>query len=318
MSNSTKVLVASASAIAIIIAIVTTHFVRKNISQNDVVDYEQERQNIIDYPDSYGKNPSADKSLLLEAIQYDENNYKAHLLYAEALHNERKYDDALKFYRKAISINPDSTEGYWYRSQCYATLKRYDKAIGDMTKCIQLEPSRYSNYFTRARLYSAINDEVAAIKDCDEIINREDYDNPKYPQFAMVLNNKANSLIRLRKYYEALPLLNKAISLQSNEDTFWGSRGELYYAVGDYSKAFNDFNHAVNILGENNGKSICDDPSSYYYYRGLIHYRLGLSELAMSDLQKAVDMGSVKAAAPLHQIEQRSNRVLIENKAYKY
>ena len=182
-----------------------------------------------------------------------------------------------------------------------------------MTRCIKIEPGRYSYYFTRARLYGKINNELAAIKDYDEIINREDYAKPKYAQFATVLNNKANSLIKLHKHYEALPLLNKAVNMKPNEDTFWGTRGELYYAVGDYEKSYNDFNHAIRILEANNGKSTCDTPSSYYYYRGMIHYRLSLIDAAKVDLQKAVNMGYVEAAEPLHKVEQIIGKSLIEN-----
>jgi len=183
-----------------------------------------------------------------------------------------------------------------------------------MTKCIELEPGTYSNYFARARLYGSVNNKIAAIKDYDEIINREDYNHPKYPSFAAVLNNKAYFLMELGKHYEALPLLNRAIALQKNDDTYYGSRGELYYAVGDFDKSYNDFNRAIRIFEGNKGKSECDDPSSYYYYyRGLLHSRFGLAEAARVDLQKAVQMGSVKAAEPLHQTEQIIGKSLLEN-----
>ena len=147
MSERKKVFVFFIAAAIIIIAIVSINVVRVNIAQSNVEEFEQEKQHIYDYRGSYGIDPVADKSLLTEAMLYDKSNYKAHLLYAEELHNESKYDDALTFYHQAIAIAPDSIDGYWYRSQCYATLKKYDQAINDMTRCIKIEPGRYSYYF---------------------------------------------------------------------------------------------------------------------------------------------------------------------------
>ncbi|MBF9239531.1 tetratricopeptide repeat protein [Hymenobacter sp. BT683] len=313
MSRRKIIIVIALTMLLGFIAFIATSLIRTSLANDEVADYLQSVENIRNYPQGYDKGATADTDRLLDAIKYDDENYQAYILYAQSLHNERKYDAAIKFYQKTISIAPDSIDGYWYRSQCYAHLKKYDKAIADMTKCVQLDPTSYSNYFARARLYGSVNNRISAIRDYDEIINREDYNHPKYPSFALVLNNKAFSLMELGKYYEALPLLNHAISLQQNDDTFYGSRGQLYYAVGDFEKSYNDFNRAIRILEKNKNKSGCDDPASYYYYRGLLHSRLGLAEAARVDLQLAVQMGSVKAAKPLHQIEQVIGKSLIEN-----
>lgn len=313
MLDSKKIILILVSIVAIgITATFTNRAVRRSLANDNVIQYKEEA-NIRDNSEYYVANSTADRSLLNEAMNYDNKNYQAPLLYAKALHNERSYDKALNFYQRAIAIGPDSVDGYWFRSQCYASLKRYDRAIEDMTKCIKIDPSRYSHYFARARLYGNVNNELLAIKDYDEILNREDAKHPTYQNYSMVLNNKANSLMKLGKFYEALPLLNKVIVLDKNEDTFWGTRGELYYAVGDFDKSYNDFNRAIRIFEGNKDKSSCDDPSSYYHYRGLLHSRLGLVEAARVDLQKAVQMGSVRAAEPLHQIEQIIGKSLLEN-----
>lgn len=302
-----------ATVTTVFIAIFATQAIRESLANDDIAAFKQEVESIRNYPNAHSAGSTADKGLLTEAMRYDDKNYEAPLLYAKTLHNEGKYDESLKLYQKAIALRPDSTESYWCRSQCYAALKKYDQAIADMTDCIRIDPSTYDYYFTRARLYGSINDRIAAIKDYDEILNRENTNHPKYVNYAMVLNNKAYSLIELEKYYEALPLLNRAISLQQNNDTFYGSRGELYYTVGDYDKSYNDFTRAIRLIEANKGKSGCDDPSSYYHYRGLLHSRMGALEAARLDLQKAVNMGSIKAAEPLHQVEQIIGKSLIEN-----
>jgi tetratricopeptide (TPR) repeat protein len=284
------------------------YFIRKYISSNDVAEVKDNLANR-NYADYLPEN----KELLIEAMRYDNSNADAFLLYAEFLHDEGKYDKALNFYQTAINLRPNGVDGYWYRSQCYSVLKYYKKAIADMSKCIAIKPGEYSYYFGRARLYGFADNRVAAIKDYDEIINRENYAHPKYPSFPLVLNNKASSLIEMGKYYEALPLINRALELDKNDDTLWGTRGELYYAVDDYDKAYNDFSRAIKILEGHKGKGQGDDPSSLYYYRGLIHMRFGLAEAARLDLQKAVQMGSVKAAGPLHQVERIIGKSLLEN-----
>lgn len=55
-----------------------------------------------------------------------------------------KYDDALKFYNKAIEINQNYGEAYNNKGSCLRELKRFDEALSCCNKAIKIIPE-YSN-----------------------------------------------------------------------------------------------------------------------------------------------------------------------------
>jgi tetratricopeptide (TPR) repeat protein len=102
---------------------------------------------------------------------------------------------------------------------------------------------------------------------------------------ATLYNNKGYNLILLKKYKEAEPLVNKAISLDKKTDYIWGTKGELEYYLGNYSDAVNAMSKSIKIKPTANS----------YYFRGLAEIKLGNKEKGCSDLSKSGEMGETKA-----------------------
>ena len=50
---------------------------------------------------------------------------------------------------------------------------------------------------------------------------------------ATVYNNKAYTLVKLKRFDDALPLANKAIELNSSFWFIWDTRGEIYFQLKD-------------------------------------------------------------------------------------
>lgn len=63
------------------------------------------------------------------------NEYKN--LGNEAFKN-KKYEESIEYFTKAIEINPNDHVFYSNRSGAYASLNQYDKALSDATKCVEL------------------------------------------------------------------------------------------------------------------------------------------------------------------------------------
>lgn len=140
-------------------------------------------------------------------------------------------------------------------------------------------------YFLRGLSKSNIGDYYGANNDYDYLIDNYKKINYNSNNLATLYNNKGYNLILLKQYKEAEPLINKAISLDKSTDYIWGSKGELEYYLGNYSKAVEAMSKSIKI----------NPTSNSYYFRGLAQIELGNKENGCSDLSKAGEMGEVKA-----------------------
>jgi tetratricopeptide (TPR) repeat protein len=170
---------------------------------------------------------------------------------------------------------------YFELARNYEAKGEYEKAIFNYSKCLDIDKNNTDALFLRALLKSSLNDRYGAINDYDKIIELEKSATSTYYKMSTVYNNKAYSLIELKKFNEALPFVTKALEMDKTENYIWDTRGELYYNIGEYEKSINDMNEAIKI--QKNGNS--------YYYRGLSYLKIGNKSKACSDLSKAGEMG---------------------------
>lgn len=76
---------------------------------------------------------------------------------ADAENSKRNYLTAIKHYDEAIALEPNNGKLYLYRGQDYAMLNEFRKAEQDYSKAISLLPQSFDGYLSRAILYYTIN-----------------------------------------------------------------------------------------------------------------------------------------------------------------
>ena len=74
------------------------------------------------------------------------------------------FEQAIKCFSEAISIDPNDHVFYSNRSACYASLKEYSKALEDANKCIALKPDWVRGYTRKALAEFYLEDYEAAVK----------------------------------------------------------------------------------------------------------------------------------------------------------
>ena len=141
----------------------------------------------------------------------------------------KNFEKAIDDFTKSIQMNPDFKWSYFYRGMAYNNLQNNIEAIKDFTKVINLDNENTDAYFMRGLLKSKMNDLNGAIDDYNEIIKREKTAKATIYKISTVYNNKAYCLVGLRKYREALPIVNKALQIDESEWFIWDTRGEIYY-----------------------------------------------------------------------------------------
>ena len=163
--------------------------------------------------------------------------------------------------------------------------KNYAKVISYLSKYLENDSKNTNVLFYRAMAKGELKDNYGAISDYDKIIKY----NSNYPltvaKLATVYNNKAYSLVKLKKYSDALPFVNKALELDESEWFIWDTRGEIYLNLEKYKEAISDLTKAIKIQKHDNS----------YYLRGIAHIKNGEKEKGCKDLSKAGELGNADA-----------------------
>lgn len=270
------------------------------------------------------------------------NNPTVNELYTQSISNfnNKNYLDGLKDLDKALKIEPDNiyllssrgTLKYYYlnlkqegiedikaavnfdltninkyqnlNSLCsmYMSEKELDKVYEMADQMVKLKPNEMEGYYNRAYANSAFKKHYESINDLQKIIsisqNRLNSSNILGP----VYNSLGYEYILLKDYDKALPLINKALEMIPNYSYVWGSRGQLYYEIGDYKKCIADMTTAIDLVEKGNDQGgMSSDPSVPYYYRALSNINKGKGKESCFDLSKAIELGNKEAVEVFNQ-----------------
>lgn len=127
------------------------------------------------------------------------------------------YDNAIKRYSEAISIDPaDKEEPHHYyvnylQSQPYQRKTDFTNAIGYLNKCMALNPQFTDGFFARAEVYKQTSQFQSAISDYTKVIQTNN-NNVK------ALYSRGKCYLELGNYSEAIGDLKQAAKLDPNND----------------------------------------------------------------------------------------------------
>lgn len=202
-----------------------------------------------------------------KAIAIDPNYFMGFFVRA-LIHNDREeYIKAINDYTKAIELNLDFADAYYYRGLTWQILDKKDKAFADFDKAIVIYNKAIKNNKEDAELYIRRGntsydkrDYKNAIKDYDKAIKNN-------PNYLLAFYNKAQVRVAQKNYKDAIKNFNKVIDLDPRY-------AEAYISRGHVKRLFNnDYDGAI----EDYSKAIKDDKNAPYY-RGLAYYKKALNK----------------------------------------
>ncbi|HEY9168999.1 MAG TPA: tetratricopeptide repeat protein [Lutibacter sp.] len=161
----------------------------------------------------------------------------------------------------------------------------FSKAIYNYSKYLESDKNNTDVIFLRGWAKSELNDNYGAISDYDKIFELQSNYPLKMADIATVYNNKAYSLVKMKKYNEALPLVNIALEKNNSMWYIWDTRAEIHLNMGNFKEAINDATKAIQI----------DPNSNSYLVRGLAYIKNKEKDLGCKDLSKAGELGESKA-----------------------
>jgi tetratricopeptide (TPR) repeat protein len=169
-------------------------------------------------------------------------------------YNKDRFREAVSDLSKAIQINPNSAEAYYYRARSYLRFISHDiddidcpKAISDLDKAIQLNPRYIEAYMLRGEIRTTYYKPIAE-------------------------RNKA------------LVDFNTVITIDPNNAEAYDWCGRIYAKNGDLDRAMRSYNAAINIDPKY---------ALAYYHRSFIYdERDGDINKTIADVEMAVRFNS--------------------------
>ena len=191
------------------------------------------------------------------------------------LGNEAKdTDDKIKYYTKAIQLNPYDAQFYYYRGRAYNQKNLFPLAIEDFGKAIQYQPNYPSAYASRGFSYYEMGQQDAAIADYTKSIELD-------PSYAVTFFKRGVSYQKKGDNAKAVEDYTEAIRLRPGYVSALNNRGNIYIRKGEYEKALADLNEALRL-----------NPKYVYGYksRAFLYDRMGDKTRAAADRAKVKEL----------------------------
>ena len=187
---------------------------------------------------------------------------------------EKKYDEALTDFNKAIELRPGYSEALNNRGNVLSDKKRYEEALKDYNKAIELQKDYPDPYNNRGLVLMRLNRNPEALKDFNKAIELQ-------PRFAEAYYNRGLLHMNEKKPDLALLDYNKALELNPGYTEASINRKNLVEGVAKPEDVLADYNKAI--------ESKQDDPQ-LYYSRGSLLMSLNRNAEALTDINKALEL----------------------------
>lgn len=158
------------------------------------------------------------------------------------LFNEKKYDEALKYFDKAVIVDSENPEGYRERGVCYLQMGEKDEAVKDFNTVIKAD-KEVKDLVTRinlALIYFQADDYEKASPLYEEVLKHD-------PENIMAISKLALIYQQQEKSEMAIKLYEKVTRTKKDDPDLWFNLGILYFQMGRYEEAFKSFNNVVDL-----------------------------------------------------------------------
>ena len=181
---------------------------------------------------------------------------------------------AIELFSQAIIASPNEGVTYYNRGVAYEALKQFDKAITNYDQAIILNPNFTQAYYNRGLAHESLKQFDAAIYNFDQAIRL-------MPNYAETYLNRGNALKELKRLDEALADYDKAIVIKTDFSEAYFNRGASLQKLGRLDEALVDYEKAITINPNFSGA---------YCNRGNTLQELGRLEEAIASYDSAISI----------------------------
>jgi tetratricopeptide (TPR) repeat protein len=225
------------------------------------------------------------KELMVEAIRLDPDNAEYHEKLGVFLARANEQDDAIGHLTKAIELNPNAKDAYFYRGIVHKFRDEFSEAQADFLQVIELESAPGNTFSEDARQQI---DELKALE-----AKKEHFQNLKAKQnepleTAAKYIERGQTYLKTGEWEKAYLDFGEAIRLEPTNAEAFRFRGASLYKMGEAELAIKDYSQAIKLDPNN---------SDLHLSRGILQADSGDSDDALVDLNEAIRLDPSNAMA---------------------
>lgn len=165
---------------------------------------------------------------------------KSWLTVGKVLLERKEYEEALRAYNEAISLDDNYTAAYIGKSRTLSKLKRYQEALAASQRLIQLDPNISLAWNNKGNALYNLKRYEDALVACEKAIHLD-------PDYTHAWDNKGRALYGLKRYEEALAACEKAIYLDPDYAHAWNTKSCALYCLSRYEEALKASEDAIRL-----------------------------------------------------------------------
>ncbi len=166
------------------------------------------------------------------------------------LYDLRRFDEALASYDCALAVRPDYAEALFNRGITLNELKRFDEALASYDRALLLRP-------TYAEALGNRGNTLHELKRFDEALASYDRALALRPDHAGAFSNRGNTLHELKRFDEALASYDRALALQPNHAAAFYNRGNTLHELKRFDEALASYDRAVAVQPDH-AEALCN------------------------------------------------------------
>lgn len=206
------------------------------------------------------------------ALAKDPKSAKALLGRAVVLYKLGRYADSIKTLNVLLSQDKTHTAGYYNRGLAKARLEKYREAAADFEITLALKPDFAQAENNLGLVYFSMDETDNALAHFDRAASLMG-DAPFEPMF-----NKAAVLQARQEYEKALPIYDYLVTMRPNDANSLNNRGYIRLMRGEDAEAAADFSRALAVA----------EDKEIFFNRAIALGRLGRNQEAIADYRRAV------------------------------
>jgi superkiller protein 3 len=225
---------------------------------------------------------AAQEKAALLAVQ-NESQFKGDAYYqlGTALFHQKKYDDAIAAFDKALQLKPDIKDAYFYLYRIYRILNRDDDAVAIMKKRIKEDPQDAQAYLNLSWISSLSDQPKEAVEAALQATKLASKESTGFTNMCRAYND-------LKLYDSAVQACNDALRIKPGD-------GETFFYLGRAKEAQKKSNEATlyfdkAVLGLTEFTRQNPENADGYYLLGNAYYATEQRNKAITAYLKALEL----------------------------
>lgn len=238
------------------------------------------------YSKILGKIPlSNSEEIATQPGKYDRSDAFRYFALGKSCADSGKYGLAVKYFTKAISLDPTFVEAYHQRGHSYGKQFQWKQAVNDFKKAQSHKPNNAEILWDLGSAELEMGNAHEAITNLIKSLKQEDSLRVRYqhllPRVLYSLQVCASKHYSDGDFKHAVADFTQILQNEKSNGGIWSNRALAFHKDGDLDSAIADYNRAIELQPFS---------SNTYNNRGIAHYDKKEYELAIADHTAAIEL----------------------------